>query len=172
MLTAPLAGPLRAPVRAVLALMVVLGLLVTALTVTVAADVATAPRADAAKRAKKARSAANVAIRQVGDPYKYGAAGPHRFDCSGLVYFSTRKAGLTGVPRTSRDQARHARRISKGSMRRGDLMFFHDGGGVYHVGIFLRWKNGKRLMVHSPSSGKRVQRAVPWTSRWYAGTLR
>jgi cell wall-associated NlpC family hydrolase len=134
--------------------------------------VAVAPDADAATRGDKVRQAARVATKQVGDPYRYGAAGPDRFDCSGLVYFAARRAGLSGVPRTSGDQARHARRISKSNLRRGDLMFFHDGGDVYHVAIFLRWKDGRRVMVHSPSTGQRVHRATPWTSQWYAGTLR
>jgi cell wall-associated NlpC family hydrolase len=132
---------------------------------------ATAPGAEAA-RGDKIRKAARVATHQVGDRYQYGAAGPRRFDCSGLVYFSSRRAGLSGVPRTSRDQARHTRKIAKRDLRRGDLMFFHDGGDVYHVGIFLRRKGGKPVMVHSPSTGKRVHRATPWTSQWYAGTLR
>jgi len=29
--------------------------------------------------------ATRVAVRQKGDPYRYGAAGPGRFDCSGLT---------------------------------------------------------------------------------------
>lgn len=132
---------------------------------------ATATEAEAA-RDDKIRAAARVATQQVGDRYEYGAAGPRRFDCSGLVYFSARKAGLTDVPRTSGAQASHARRIAKSDLQRGDLMFFHDGGDVYHVGIFLRRKDGDRVMVHSPSTGQRVHRATPWTSEWYAGTLR
>jgi len=27
-------------------------------------------------------------------------------------------------------------------------------------------------MLHSPKPGQKVQRAVPWTSSWFAGTLR
>ena len=33
-----------------------------------------------------------VARRQLGDRYVYGAAGPRRFDCSGLVLFSLRRS--------------------------------------------------------------------------------
>ncbi len=116
--------------------------------------------------------ALNVVRNQQGDPYQYGATGPNKFDCSGLIYYSFRKAGFSNIPRTSGDQARFADRISKKNMHKGDLMFFYDGGGVYHVGVFSGWKNGKRQMVHAPNSGKSVNKAEPWTNQWFAGTLR
>ena len=128
--------------------------------------------ADAATRGKRVKNALQVVKAQKGDPYQYGATGPSRFDCSGLIYYSYRKAGFTNVPRTSDGQASYADRISRKNMRKGDLMFFYDGGGVYHVAVFSGWKNGKRWMVHAPYGGKNVHRATPWTNRWYAGTLR
>jgi cell wall-associated NlpC family hydrolase len=115
--------------------------------------------------------ASDIAVGQLGDPYRYGAAGPSAFDCSGLIYYSFRRAGVS-VPRTSSAQAGRARHIRKSSLRRGDLMFFHNGGHVYHVAMFLRWNHGRALMLHSPHTGSRVQRATPWTSSWFAGTLR
>ena len=115
--------------------------------------------------------ARDTALRQRGDAYAYGAAGPNSFDCSGLVYYSFRRAGFP-VPRTSAAQAGFTRRIAKADMRAGDLMFFHDAGGVYHAAIFLRWSHGHALMLHAPSPGQRVQVAVPWTSQWFGGTLR
>lgn len=129
-------------------------------------------RATARQRVnRRVRTARGIAMDQRGDAYSYGAAGPHRFDCSGLIYYSYRRAGLD-VPRTSRAQAGHARRIAKRSMRPGDLMFFHGRGGVYHAGVFLRWSGGRALMVHAPGSGQRVRVGTPWTSSWFAGTLR
>jgi cell wall-associated NlpC family hydrolase len=141
--------------------------------VLVASMFAFTPSAEAASRGKKIHHALKIVKNQKGDPYKYGAAGPNRFDCSGLIYFSYRKAGFSNIPRTSGQQAKFAKRIKKSNMRKGDLMFFHNGGSVYHVGVFAGWnKNGKRKIVHAPSSGKRVHTANPWTGRWYAGTLR
>ena len=116
-------------------------------------------------------SAKDIALRQRGDAYAYGAAGPDRFDCSGLVFYSFRRAGFP-VPRTSGAQAGFTRRIAKKDMRAGDLMFFYGSGGVYHAAIFLKWSHGHAVMVHSPGSGQRVRVAVPWTSSWFGGTLR
>lgn len=124
------------------------------------------------EREKQIDEARDIALHQIGDPYAYGADGPERFDCSGLIYYSYRKAGFHHVPRTSDGQADHARKIAKKDLRRGDFMFFDDGSGVYHVGIFMRWEHGKALMLHSPEEGERVHRENPWTSGWYAGTLR
>lgn len=121
--------------------------------------------------AQRVLSARDVAMRQRGDAYGYGAAGPHRFDCSGLIRYAYSRAGFD-VPRTSSAQAGHARRVAKKDMRAGDLMFFHGSGGVYHAAIFLRWSRGHAVMLHAPGSGERVRVAVPWTSQWFGGTLR
>ncbi|CAM3592487.1 C40 family peptidase [Nocardioides zeicaulis] len=115
--------------------------------------------------------ARDTAMRQRGDAYAYGAAGPNSFDCSGLVYYSFRRAGFP-VPRTSAAQAGFTRRVARADMRAGDLMFFYGSGGVYHAAIFLRWSHGHALMLHAPSPGQRVQVGVPWTSQWFGGTLR
>lgn len=128
--------------------------------------------ASAPAQAAGTGTATDVAARQIGDPYRYGAAGPNAFDCSGLTYFSYRKAGFKRMPRTSSAQARFTHRIRKAKMRRGDLMFFSSGSGVYHVSIFLGWRKGRAYMLHSPRSGERVKRQVAWTSSWYGGTLR
>ena len=140
--------------------------------VLVASMFAFTPSADAASRGKRISKAVDIVRNQKGDPYSYGSAGPNRFDCSGLIYYSYRKAGMTNVPRTSDQQANFADRIPRKNMRKGDLMFFYDGGGVYHVAVFTGWKDGKRVMVHAPSTGERVHHSNPWTNQWYAGTLR
>ena len=136
----------------------------------------TAAPAEAMTRKQRIQHAFSIANDQRGDRYQYGAAGPHRFDCSGLTYFSFRKAGFRHVPRTSSAQARHAKRIPKSQLRRGDFVFFHDGAArpsnVYHMGVFAGWVKGRRVIVHAPSTGKTVHRAKIWTRSWFAGTLR
>ena len=131
----------------------------------------TTQRTVAQRVSARVLSAKDVAMRQRGDAYAYGASGPDRFDCSGLVFYSFRRAGFP-VPRTSGAQAGFTRRIAKQDMRAGDLMFFYGSGGVYHAAIFLKWSRGHAVMVHSPGSGQRVRVAVPWTSSWFGGTLR
>jgi cell wall-associated NlpC family hydrolase len=145
--------------------LLVITLLVTAL---LAGSVA----ADAADPVPKYKKALRIARHQIGDPYKYGAEGPNRFDCSGLVYYSTHKAGLTNVPRTSAEQADYMRRIPRKDLHRGDYVFFTGSSGVYHVGLFVGRKDGDVYIVHAPQPGTKVRRERVWTSSWFAGTLR
>ncbi len=145
----------------------------TVLALTLSLSVSFAPSASASTtRLGKIANALQVARNQKGDPYRWGANGPNRFDCSGLTEFSYARAGLY-LPRTSDAQARYARRVKKPNMRTGDLMFFHNGGNVYHVGIFAGWNgHGDRVVLHAPASGRRVHTTTTWTRSWFAGTLR
>ena len=129
--------------------------------------------ADAAlsHRERKIFHAVRIARRQIGDPYVYGANGPRAFDCSGLTSFAYHRAGLK-MPRTSSAQYARVRHIKKRNIRRGDLVFFHSGGSVYHVAIYLKRKHGNRIILHSPHPGRSVQRDPIWTRSWWAGTLR
>ena len=80
---------------------------------------------------------ADVAMGMVGTRYRYGGTDPiEGFDCSGLVYYAYGQAGY-GVPRTSRELFRAARKISVGEADPGDLMFFQDQTKLSHVGIYL-----------------------------------
>lgn len=146
---------------------------VTALTALALAVSLQAPADAASRRVRKINHAVEVARHQKGDPYRYGADGPRRFDCSGLVQFSFGRAGLS-LPRSSREQADYARRIRRSHMRPGDLLFFHRRNGrVYHVAIYTgRTRRGRTRMVHAPSPGRHVRTDVPWTHRWYPATLR
>jgi cell wall-associated NlpC family hydrolase len=163
----PVLGHLR---NLVVLPLLTLAILVAASALTPAPDAAATTRPSASRQQKVAR-AASVALRQIGDPYRYGAAGPGAFDCSGLVKYSYARAGIK-LPRTAAAQSRRAHRIAKSKLRRGDLMFFNDGGGVYHAAMFLKWQRGRAVMVHSPGRGKHVRRDHPWTKSWFAGTLR
>jgi len=166
------------------ALVALPALLASVFVAAVTTDAATAPMASAATHhhaahhhhakpaSPKIAHARHIAMQQIGDPYKWGATGPNAFDCSGLMYYSFRHAGVS-VPRTSAEQAAATRHISRSQMRPGDLMFFANGGGVYHVGMFLHWGSGHHaVMLAAPKPGENVQVARPWTSHWFAGTLR
>jgi cell wall-associated NlpC family hydrolase len=136
----------------------------------------TATAASASMRTQRISHAMSITRHQEGDPYSYGAHGPNRFDCSGLIYYSFRKAGFRHIPRTASAQARHMNRIPKRHMRRGDFVFFYSGaarsGNVYHVGVYAGRHHGHRTIIHAPHSGSRVHREAIWTHKWFAGTLR
>ncbi len=144
--------------------------------VLVAGLFALAPAASAMSRVNRIGLGLDIARHHEGDPYRYGAAGPHRFDCSGLVFYSFRHAGFRHIPRTAAGQARRMHRVGKHHLRRGDFVFFYSGRArarnVYHVGVFSGWHHGHRTMIDAPHSGTRVHREPIWGHHWFGGTLR
>ena len=116
----------------------------------------------------KAHQVLNVVSNQKGDPYQYGAAGPNAFDCSGLMYYSFRKALGRTIPRTANDQKRASKRIwHRRNLRPGDLVFEVSGGNAYHVGIYA----GHGYFWHSPHSGSHVKKQRMYPSHWQYGRL-
>jgi cell wall-associated NlpC family hydrolase len=107
----------------------------------------------------------------VGVPYRYGGESPDGFDCSGLVQYAYRAAGVT-VPRTSRAQLDATTPVALADAVPGDLLFFRSKDWS-HVGIYL----GEGRFVHSPSTGRTVSIAS-FNDAWYrrnfvrAGRLR
>lgn len=103
-----------------------------------------------------------IAYDMLGAPYRYGGASPRGFDCSGLVYYSYRKAGIH-VPRTTQAQFRGAQRVKKSELQEGDLVFFKlTRANVSHVGIYT----GRGNFIHAPSSGKHVRYGSLKDSYW------
>jgi cell wall-associated NlpC family hydrolase len=124
----------------------------------------TGQHADAAKvktsHAKRLK-AMKVAMAQRGDPYRYGAAGPHAFDCSGLTKFAYGRVGRT-IPRTTSQQKAGLRAVAKKAKRKGDIILFQRSGRPYHAGIFI----GKGRIVHASRSGTPVKVDKIWTSSY------
>lgn len=119
-----------------------------------------APSADAAAVATEAL---HVAAAERGAPYQWGAAGPYRFDCSGLTLYAFRAAGRR-LPRTAAAQYSRSWHISAASRSPGDLVFFHHGRDVYHVGVYA----GNNKIWHAPHTGARVRLERIWTRNvWY-----
>ncbi|MHC5908516.1 C40 family peptidase [Streptomyces sp. S6] len=119
--------------------------------------------ASGAEAATVSTKALQIAASKKGAPYKYGAAGPKRFDCSGLTQYAFKKAGKT-LPRTASQQYNKTKHISSASRQAGDLVFFHSGSNVYHVGIYA----GAGKVWHSPKTGDVVRLQKIWTkSVWY-----
>lgn len=76
-----------------------------------------------------------AALAKIGSPYGWGAVGPDRFDCSGLVVWAAKTAGLV-LPRTSYMQYLSGTFVAPSAIAPGDLVFFNTSGpGASHVGI-------------------------------------
>jgi cell wall-associated NlpC family hydrolase len=91
------------------------------------------------------------AMQQVGVPYAWGGATPSGFDCSGLVQYVYRNAGLA-LPRTAAEQLGAASPLPLRDAVPGDLLFFRDQGSTSHVGIYI----GDGRFVHAPRTGRTV----------------
>lgn len=104
-------------------------------------------------------SVAAYAERFAGLTYLWGGTSPAGFDCSGLVHYCYRRAGLV-VPRDSPDQARAVAAVPLGDEEPGDLYFFaREDGRIYHVGFVT----GRGRMLHAPEgdgSGRVVDEPV------------
>lgn len=132
---------------------------VSVLTVAAVGGTILTPGATAEAHAStRAAKALRVAASKEGSPYQWGATGPHRFDCSGLTLYSFKKAGKK-LPRTAHQQYNKTRHISASHRRKGDLVFFHAGGYVYHVGIYA----GRGKIWHSPKTGALVRLERIWS---------
>src|ERR687888_390269 len=81
------------------------------------------------------QAAVAAAMTKIGSPYAYGATGPSSFDCSGLVTWAMRQAGIS-VPRTSFSQYGMGSAVGKSAIQAGDLVFFDTAGaGASDVGL-------------------------------------
>lgn len=116
------------------------------------------------------QKAVQVAANQKGDPYSYGAAGPNRFDCSGLTLFVYKKVGKSLVHNAA-GQYRQTRHIAKTNKRPGDLIFYTSNGsasGITHVAIYAG--NGYTWVARH--SGTTVTKQAIYTSAYIVGRVR
>jgi peptidoglycan DL-endopeptidase CwlO len=111
---------------------------------------------------------ASIATRYLGIPYRWGGSSPSTgFDCSGFVMYLYRQVGVS-LPHNAAMQYRHGRAVSRGSLRRGDVVFFNRLG---HNGIYL----GGGRFIHSPSTGDVVKISrldEGWYGSRYVGARR
>ncbi|MFY1697240.1 MULTISPECIES: C40 family peptidase [unclassified Solwaraspora] len=121
----------------------------------------------------RAVAALDFALRQLGKPYLWGAEGPSRYDCSGLMWAAYRSPGADyfSLPRVAADQywATRGKTVDRSELLPGDLIFFASGSSwttVHHVGMYV----GDGQMVHAPTTGDVVKVATVWWSRFYRAT--
>ncbi len=99
------------------------------------------PAADArpSPASERGRRLADAAARLAGSRYTWGGMTPATgFDCSGLVYFVYKQAGLA-MPRELPSQAATGARVSLADLAPGDVVLFRDTykAGLSHSGIYL-----------------------------------
>jgi cell wall-associated NlpC family hydrolase len=107
----------------------------------------------------KVDKAISFARAQLGEKYKWGGAGPSSWDCSGLVMKAWGSAGVS-MPHSAGAQYSMTKKVSVGSIQRGDLVFWSNGSAksIYHVAMYL----GGGKMIHAPRPGRGVE-IVPIT---------
>ena len=72
-----------------------------------------------------------------GTPYRYGGMNRTGMDCSGLLVRSFESAG-ENIPRTSKEQSKYGKAVSKHELQKGDLVFFSNKKWrrkITHVGL-------------------------------------
>jgi len=108
--------------------------------------------------------AISTAKQFLGRSYVWGGSNPSTgFDCSGLVQWSYKQAGVS-LPRTASQQYLATQRISANEARVGDLVFFSYGSGVAHVGIYL----GNNTMIDAQNKGVVVE-SLDWWNQYLVG---
>ncbi|WP_081512127.1 C40 family peptidase [Nocardia donostiensis] len=92
--------------------------------------------------------ALDAAKTKVGAMYSWGAAGPNNFDCSGLVQWAYKQAGIE-LPRTSFEQSHVGAPVAFQDLRPGDIVITNGGG---HVGMYA----GDGQLLNAVQSGQPV----------------
>lgn len=97
-----------------------------------------------------AGTAVRFAYAQLGKPYRWGAAGPDGYDCSGLTAAAWAAAGVR-LPHNAARQWRAVTPVSRAARRPGDLVFYYRD--LHHVGMYV----GGGKIIHAPRTGQRIR---------------
>ncbi len=101
-----------------------------------------------------ASAAIAFAEAQIGDPYQWGAAGPDRWDCSGLTMKAWQAGGIS-LPHYSVGQYTASTPVARSDLQPGDLLFWGSSkspSSIYHVALYV----GGGMMIHAPRTGQDV----------------
>ena len=103
---------------------------------------------------------------KLGCEYVLGGRGPNKFDCSGLVYWCLKQAGVDGIRLNAAGYSQKSswtKIESINSLKRGDILFFRSdtNKSVNHTGIYI---GGGTMIDASSGNGKVVKR--PLSAYW------
>lgn len=91
---------------------------------------------------------------RIGEPYRWGAAGPSAWDCSGLTQQAMAQVGIK-LPHQSEQQARYGRVVPRSQTRAGDLLHWRG-----HVAIAV----SSTRMIHASRAGQPVKEVAIYGS--------
>lgn len=97
-----------------------------------------------------AADAIKAASEQLGDPYVWGGVGPDGWDCSGLIQWAYKQAGVK-IPRTSQQQQKVGKAVATDKVQPGDLLF--NGSPAHHVVMAI----GGGKIIEAPRTGLKVR---------------
>lgn len=103
-----------------------------------------------------AQGAVDAALSRVGMPYKWAAAGPSSFDCSGLTMWAYAQVGIS-LPHSSSAQASSGTAVPLSAVAPGDILWMPG-----HVGMYI----GNGQVVHAPTSGDVVKVVSMGSMSW------
>lgn len=93
------------------------------------------------------------ATKFLGYPYVWGAKGPDKFDCSGLVQYVFKNSVGIELPESTYGQVECGTTVAYEDMKPGDIVFMRESSrGPEHVGIYIG--NGK--IIHAADSKRGV----------------
>ena len=108
----------------------------------------------------------------LGVPYRNGGTTKQGVDCSGLTSNIYKKVYRKDLERNSEDQRKKdCRKVKKGKLREGDLVFFHNGRKkkkATHVGIYLK----DQKFIHASTSHGVIISTLEedyWKQHWLNG---
>ena len=99
----------------------------------------------------RAAAAISYAEAQLGKPYRYAAAGPDAYDCSGLTMMAWAAAGVS-MPHYSGAQYAMFPHVPLDQLEPGDLLFWGSGGSE-HVAMYI----GGGLQIAATHTGDYVR---------------
>ena len=113
----------------------------------------------------------------LGTPYRYGANGPKRFDCTGFTRYVFGQFGIKDLDRSAKDQAHNGREVDISdfhNLQKGDILLLGSRRNpkvVGHVGIFTGLDTARNdpRFIHASNHG--VRYSSIYTESYYANRL-